>query len=138
MHDVSDGGLLIALATGLGSLALGHPFLTTHTAHVHWPLVGEVWALGVLEVIDLFVEDWEPPAADADDEAWYDGCLRAIAALTASKATAAGSAPATRSDAAALPAAPNGSTANSTMPVVECVIAFISERRRTSRRLLAR
>lgn len=48
----------------------------------HWPLIGEVWALGVLEVIDLFVEDWEPPAADADDEAWYDGCLRAIAALT--------------------------------------------------------
>jgi multisubunit Na+/H+ antiporter MnhB subunit len=28
--------------TGLGSLALGHPFLTTHTAHVTWPLVGEV------------------------------------------------------------------------------------------------
>ncbi|MEO7151129.1 MAG: monovalent cation/H+ antiporter subunit A [Burkholderiaceae bacterium] len=35
-------GLLIALATGLGALALGHPFLTTHTAHVTWPLVGEV------------------------------------------------------------------------------------------------
>ena len=35
-------GLLVALATGLGSLALGYPFLTTHTAHVTWPLVGEV------------------------------------------------------------------------------------------------
>ncbi len=35
-------GLLIALLTGLGSLLLGYPFLTTHTAHVHWPLVGEV------------------------------------------------------------------------------------------------
>ncbi|MBA4108288.1 MAG: monovalent cation/H+ antiporter subunit A [Leptothrix sp. (in: Bacteria)] len=35
-------GLLIALATGLGSMAVGHPFLTTHTAHVTWPLVGEV------------------------------------------------------------------------------------------------
>jgi len=35
-------GLLVSLATGLGSIALGHPFLTTHTAHVTWPLVGEV------------------------------------------------------------------------------------------------
>ncbi len=35
-------GLLVALATGLGSLTLGYPFLTTHTAHVNWPLVGEV------------------------------------------------------------------------------------------------
>ena len=35
-------GLLLALLTGLGSLWFGHPFLTTHTAHVHWPLVGEV------------------------------------------------------------------------------------------------
>ena len=30
-------GLMAALLTGLGSLALGYPFLTTHTAHVHWP-----------------------------------------------------------------------------------------------------
>ena len=51
-------GLLIALATGLGSLALGHPFLTTHTAHVTWPLVGEVhlptaalFDLGVFAVV---------------------------------------------------------------------------------------
>jgi multicomponent K+:H+ antiporter subunit A len=35
-------GLLVALGTGLGALLLGHPFLTTHTAHVTWPLVGEV------------------------------------------------------------------------------------------------
>ncbi len=35
-------GLLVALATGLGALWFGHPFLTTHTAHVTWPLVGEV------------------------------------------------------------------------------------------------
>jgi multicomponent K+:H+ antiporter subunit A len=35
-------GLLAALATGLGALAVGFPFLTTHTAHVYWPLVGEV------------------------------------------------------------------------------------------------
>jgi len=51
-------GLAVALATGLGSLALGHPFLTTHTAHVHWPLVGDVhlpsaalFDLGVFAVV---------------------------------------------------------------------------------------
>ncbi|NUZ07312.1 monovalent cation/H+ antiporter subunit A [Piscinibacter koreensis] len=35
-------GLLTALVTGLGALAFGHPFLTTHTAHVTLPLVGEL------------------------------------------------------------------------------------------------
>ncbi|MBN9405333.1 MAG: monovalent cation/H+ antiporter subunit A [Burkholderiales bacterium] len=35
-------GLLLALATGLGSLFWGYPFLTTHTAHLTLPLVGEV------------------------------------------------------------------------------------------------
>ena len=35
-------GLLIALLTGLGSLALGYPFLTTHTAHLRLPLLGEL------------------------------------------------------------------------------------------------
>jgi multicomponent K+:H+ antiporter subunit A len=51
-------GLAVALATGLGSLALGYPFLTTHTAHVTWPLVGEVhlptaalFDLGVFAVV---------------------------------------------------------------------------------------
>jgi multicomponent K+:H+ antiporter subunit A len=51
-------GMAVALATGLGSLALGYPFLTTHTAHVHWPLVGEVhlptaalFDLGVFAVV---------------------------------------------------------------------------------------
>jgi multicomponent K+:H+ antiporter subunit A len=51
-------GLALALATGLGSLALGYPFLTTHTAHVTWPLVGEVhlpsaflFDLGVFAVV---------------------------------------------------------------------------------------
>lgn len=47
-------GLLVALAIGLGSLAFGHPFLTTHTAHVHWPLVGEVH-LPTAAVFDLGV-----------------------------------------------------------------------------------
>ncbi len=35
-------GWLLALATGLGALAWGYPFLTSHTAHMHWPLVGEM------------------------------------------------------------------------------------------------
>jgi multicomponent K+:H+ antiporter subunit A len=47
-------GLLLALATGLGSLALGYPFLTTHTAHVTWPLVGEVH-LPTAAIFDLGV-----------------------------------------------------------------------------------
>ena len=36
-------GLLIAALTGLGAVALGYPFLTTHTAHVTLPLFGEVY-----------------------------------------------------------------------------------------------
>ncbi len=35
-------GLLLALATGGGAIMLGYPFLTTHTAHVHLPILGEV------------------------------------------------------------------------------------------------
>ncbi|KAF1046113.1 monovalent cation/H+ antiporter subunit A [Xylophilus sp.] len=35
-------GMLLALATGLGSLAFGYPFMTTHTAHLHLPLVGDI------------------------------------------------------------------------------------------------
>jgi len=35
-------GLLLALATGSGAVLLGYPFLTTHTAHLHLPLLGEL------------------------------------------------------------------------------------------------
>jgi multicomponent K+:H+ antiporter subunit A len=35
-------GLAVALATGLGSLAFGYPFLTTHTAHFTLPVFGEI------------------------------------------------------------------------------------------------
>ena len=35
-------GLLLALITGAGAWAFGHPFLTSHTAHVRLPLVGEL------------------------------------------------------------------------------------------------
>ncbi len=41
-------GLLLAAATGLGSLALGYPFLTTHTAHLHLPLLGEIHVASAL------------------------------------------------------------------------------------------
>ncbi|MBK1614729.1 monovalent cation/H+ antiporter subunit A [Rubrivivax gelatinosus] len=51
-------GLLVALATGLGSLAFGYPFLTTHTAHVAVPLLGTLhlpsaalFDLGVFAVV---------------------------------------------------------------------------------------
>ena len=46
-----------------------------------WPLTGELWALGVLETIQTFAEDWVAPAEDDEDTAWYDGSLRAIEAL---------------------------------------------------------
>jgi len=35
-------GLLLALATGSGAVLLGYPFMTTHTAHLHLPLLGSV------------------------------------------------------------------------------------------------
>jgi uncharacterized protein len=47
-----------------------------------WPLLGELWALGFLEAIETFAEDWIDPVPDSEDAAWYDGCLRAIEALT--------------------------------------------------------
>lgn len=35
-------GLMIACATGLGAIVLGYPFLTSHTAHVNFPVLGEI------------------------------------------------------------------------------------------------
>ena len=35
-------GLLFAMLTGAGAAAFGYPFLTTHTAHVMLPVIGEV------------------------------------------------------------------------------------------------
>lgn len=35
-------GLITACVTGLGAVALGYPFLTSHTAHVNFPLLGEI------------------------------------------------------------------------------------------------
>ncbi len=57
-HRWLGAGLLIACATGLVAWWFGHPFLTTHTAHVNWPIVGElhlpsafVFDLGVFAVV---------------------------------------------------------------------------------------
>jgi multicomponent K+:H+ antiporter subunit A len=51
-------GLLLAIATGLGSWLFGYPFLTTTFSHVHWPLVGDfelasamLFDLGVFMVV---------------------------------------------------------------------------------------
>ncbi len=51
-------GALLATASGLGALLLGYPLLTTHTAHVTLPLLGEVhlpsamvFDLGVFAVV---------------------------------------------------------------------------------------
>jgi multicomponent K+:H+ antiporter subunit A len=35
-------GLLLALATGGGAVVLGYPFMTTHTAHLNLPLLGNI------------------------------------------------------------------------------------------------
>jgi multicomponent K+:H+ antiporter subunit A len=35
-------GLLLGATTGIGAIAVGFPFLTTHTAHAHVPLLGDV------------------------------------------------------------------------------------------------
>ena len=34
-------GLLFAIGTGLGSMFFGYPFMTTHTAHLDLPLLGD-------------------------------------------------------------------------------------------------
>jgi uncharacterized protein len=46
------------------------------------PLTGELWAIGALETIETFAEDWVDPEPDSDDAAWYEGCLQALLALT--------------------------------------------------------
>ncbi len=41
-------GLLFATLTGVGAMVLGYPFLTTHTAHLHLPVLGEVHVASAL------------------------------------------------------------------------------------------
>ncbi|KXU91363.1 cation:proton antiporter [Paraburkholderia monticola] len=47
-------GILLAAATGLGSLAFGRPFLTSAFGHLHLPLVGEI-ELSTAMLFDLGV-----------------------------------------------------------------------------------
>jgi multicomponent K+:H+ antiporter subunit A len=54
LHPLIGAGLLIATLTGLGSLALGYPFLTSSFGHVHWPLIGDI-ELASAMVFDLGV-----------------------------------------------------------------------------------
>ncbi len=41
-------GLLFALATGAGAVVLGYPFLTSHTAHLTLPVIGEIHVASAL------------------------------------------------------------------------------------------
>ncbi|MFK7607866.1 MULTISPECIES: monovalent cation/H+ antiporter subunit A [unclassified Pseudomonas] len=41
-------GLLCATLTGIGSILLGYPFLTTHTAHFNLPLLGDIHVASAL------------------------------------------------------------------------------------------
>ncbi len=47
-----------------------------------FPLFGEIWAIGVLEAIDTFADDWAMPDTDSDDIAWFEASLRSLVALT--------------------------------------------------------
>ncbi|MDO9115739.1 MAG: monovalent cation/H+ antiporter subunit A [Polaromonas sp.] len=87
-------GLLLALATGGGAVVLGYPFMTTHTAHLHLPLLGSIhvpsalfFDLGVFSIVlgstmliltalahqsvrshrwaEEQAEKWRPPVADS-------------------------------------------------------------------------
>jgi multicomponent K+:H+ antiporter subunit A len=49
---------MLAVLTGIASLAFGYPLLTTHTAHLHLPVLGELhvpsatlFDLGVFAVV---------------------------------------------------------------------------------------
>jgi multicomponent K+:H+ antiporter subunit A len=41
MHNVIATGLLIAVVTGLVSISLGYPFLTSAFTYLNWPIVGQ-------------------------------------------------------------------------------------------------
>ncbi len=43
-----SAGLLMATATGLGAIVLGYPFLTTHTAHLDLPVLGDIHVASAL------------------------------------------------------------------------------------------
>ena len=41
MHHVIAAGLCFAIGTGLVSVFLGHPFLTSAFTYLNWPLLGK-------------------------------------------------------------------------------------------------
>ncbi len=41
-------GLLFAICTGVGSMFMGYPFMTTHTAHLNLPLIGDIHVASAL------------------------------------------------------------------------------------------
>jgi uncharacterized protein len=47
-----------------------------------WPLDGEIWAIGFLQAVRAFAEDWREPAPDDDDAEWFASSLRTLLALT--------------------------------------------------------
>jgi multicomponent K+:H+ antiporter subunit A len=53
-HQLIASGVLIAVATGLGSLLFGAPFLTSSFGHFHLPLIGE-FELATAMLFDLGV-----------------------------------------------------------------------------------
>ena len=53
-RSVAAAGVLVAALTGLGSIALGYPFLTSSFTHVHWPVVGD-FELATAMLFDLGV-----------------------------------------------------------------------------------
>ncbi|EGI55501.1 NADH-Ubiquinone/plastoquinone (complex I), various chains family protein [Sphingomonas sp. S17] len=53
-HQLIGFGVLIAVATGLGALLFGAPFLTSSYGHVHLPLIGE-FELATAMLFDLGV-----------------------------------------------------------------------------------
>ena len=53
-HQLVGLGVLIAVATGLGSLLFGAPFLTSRHGHLHLPLIGDV-ELATAMLFDLGV-----------------------------------------------------------------------------------
>ena len=61
-------GLVLAVVTGLGSLVLGYPLLTTHTAHVTLPLLGELH-LPSAAIFDL--DRHSIPARGSEPQHWH-------------------------------------------------------------------
>ena len=47
-----------------------------------FPLTGEVWAIGALQAIKAFGDDWTAPDLGSDDAAWFEASLRTLLALT--------------------------------------------------------